>query len=95
MWDLVPWVCGASGLILIGLAAGISIGRLEEREAWRTRALPKNQTPYYCDGEFYYVIPEHVFCIEYELRKEPEPEKETANAADSEVPCGGPPGPAP
>lgn len=49
-----------------GFVAGFVWGRREERDRWLFRA--GGSEPHLCDGEFYYVVPEKLFCDEFTRR---------------------------
>jgi hypothetical protein len=61
-------LCLTSGAIILLL--GIIAGHANERRAWRAHgdALDEHRTPHYCDGEFYYVVPESVFIRDYQRK---------------------------
>lgn len=62
-------VCALLLLAAVAFVVGAVCGACGERAVWTSRALPGNSTPHHCDGEFYYVIPESVFCREYTRRR--------------------------
>lgn len=55
------WYLAALVFGVLSFVAGVLFGASAERKAWKTRAMPRNDTPHYCDGVFYYVIPEELF----------------------------------
>lgn len=57
----------------VGFAVGIVFGVFSERKAWTMRAMSNKpnspNTPHHCDGEFYYIIPEQMFCEEFQRKQ--------------------------
>ncbi len=53
----------------VGWAIGIVMGTFTERKAWTMRAMSNKphapNTAHFCDGEFYYIVPEKMFCEEF------------------------------
>lgn len=68
MEDLVLYAVGFA-LFACGWLFGLGIGVLGERNAWLLRGREEEMTAHYCNGQFYYVIPEKVFVRDY-VRKE-------------------------
>lgn len=54
---------------LTAWAVGVFMGAAVERKAWVMRAFPKNGSPHFCNGEFYYIVPEKIFCEEFQRRE--------------------------
>lgn len=61
------------GCLFAGWAVGVVIGTLSERRAWTSRACREpdiaDNTPHHCDGEFYYVVPEKMFCEQFTRKR--------------------------
>lgn len=57
------------GCLFAGWAIGVVMGVAGERRAWTMRAMSDKpfapNTPHHCDGEFYYVVPEKMFCEQF------------------------------
>lgn len=64
---LYAWILAV--LPVIALLFGVWLGAKGERQAWLSRAMPKNQTPHHCEGVFYYIIPENIYCRECHVRR--------------------------
>ncbi len=54
-----------SGLLAVGYVFGVR----NERWAWLLRAWSRDprspNTPHHCDGRFYFIIPEDIFCKDF------------------------------
>lgn len=74
-WEGIVFAAVTSAMVtgaivwMLAFWAGMSM----ERTAWTMRALKEDGcgTPHHCDGEFYYIVPEHTFCDEF-MRRPPE-----------------------
>lgn len=57
-----------TGLFLMWML-GVYMGLRAERTAWTMRAMSNRphapNTPHHCDGEFYYIVPEKMFCEQF------------------------------
>lgn len=65
--------------VTIGLVCGTAcfiLGMVAEAKRWCAAAASNYREPYYCRGDFYYVIPEaeyvvmKVACMEHQLQKQ-------------------------
>lgn len=67
-WEELAAVAAIAGGIAYMVGFGMGMGM--ERKAWTMRALKQDGcgTAHHCDGEFYYIVPEHVFCDEFMRR---------------------------
>jgi hypothetical protein len=55
--------------LFVFFALGAFVGAMLERKSWLIRAMSSRphapNTPHHCNGEFYYIVPEKMFCEEF------------------------------
>lgn len=74
-----------AALGFVAFVFGVWLGAKSERNAWVSRAMPTNDRAHYCDGEFYYIIPENLYCKMCQVRHVLEEERRAASAPKSVV----------